>query len=313
VPFEEMMETLIYGLLSRAPIKPSHTISTKKTLFGKYPFPFSPAAAKQTSCVMYSTFNAFETSNFTFADPCNASQNPPKHEHPDKENFSPRKHVALESAGPTKKRGYTSRKTVQQKLETVFEAILKSNWTLSEFLYHAFCTLDESGNKIHRTTRHTSYVNHFLRGSGKFTPAQIIDMWFRAPDGRIARDSTDSELMFSTTTPYIEIKPARAALTAFAAQTVEKKLLQEVRKAVDVKSGLHATAKRKFGEKVEWSDIGAATVSRVAEILKLNQPLTWHYVTKISEGSSRKSNKNAGAEAVRNRRPVEMVRDLLSS
>jgi hypothetical protein len=53
------------------------------------------------------------------------------------------------------------------------------------------------------------------------------------------------DLMYSTTTPYTEIKPVRAALTSFAVQIVERKLISEVKKAVDVKSGLHATAKKK--------------------------------------------------------------------
>ena len=43
--------------------------------------------------------------------------------------------------------------------------------------------------------------------------------------------------MYATTPVYTKIKPARAALTAFAAQIVEKKLVQEARKAVQPESG----------------------------------------------------------------------------
>jgi len=44
-----------------------------------------------------------------------------KRKHHDKENSSPRK----------RKRDYTPRRTIQQKLETVFEHIRKLNWTLA--------------------------------------------------------------------------------------------------------------------------------------------------------------------------------------
>ncbi|KAF8804246.1 hypothetical protein BYT27DRAFT_7107802, partial [Phlegmacium glaucopus] len=74
------------------------------------------------------------------------------------------------------------------------------------------------------------------------------------------------------------IKPARAALTAFAAQIIEKKLVQEVRRAVEPQSGLHATSKKRGTQKVEWADMGASTVSHVEGIIKRCQPLTWRFL-----------------------------------
>jgi hypothetical protein len=204
------------------------------------------------------------------------------------------------------KRNYTPRRNNSQKLEAIFESVRKLNWTLSDFLYYTFRTIDEDGHEIHRTHQHAKVTSHFLQGHGKFSPAYIIDAWFHTPDGRIASNSPDMDLMYSTTTPYTEIKPVRAALTSFAVQVVEKKLVSEVKKAVDVKSGLHATAKKKSGQIVEWSDVGAATVSHVAQIFKQHQPLTWHYMMRIAQGPSEKNNKTKADAG--NRRPAEMVR-----
>ena len=55
--------------------------------------------------------------------------------------------------------------------------------------------------------------------------------------------------MYATTPVYTKIKPARAVLTAFAAQIVEKRLVQEARKAVRPQSGLHATSKKRGTQK----------------------------------------------------------------
>jgi hypothetical protein len=108
--------------------------------------------------------------------------------------------------------------------------------------------------------------------------------------------------MYSTTTPYLEIKPARAAPTSFAVQVVEEKLVKEAVRAVRPSSGLHATAKKKDGQRIEWADIGAATVSRVAEVIRLHQPLTWHYTMCLAQPKSC-STKPGMATAVRTTHP----------
>jgi hypothetical protein len=79
--------------------------------------------------------------------------------------------------------------------------------------------------------------------------------------------------MFATSPVYTEIKPARAGLTAFAAQIVEKEFVKEAMEVVKVKvvkptSGLHATSKKCGSQRIEWADIGSSTVSCVAEIYK---------------------------------------------
>jgi len=89
--------------------------------------------------------------------------------------------------------------------------------------------------------------------------------------------------MYSTTTPYTDIKPVRACLTSFAVQIVERRLIQEATNATHPSSGLHAVISRKTSlKKAEWVDIGATTVLEVAGILKKYQPITWHYFIKIA-------------------------------
>ena len=65
--------------------------------------------------------------------------------------------------------------------------------------------------------------------------------------------------MYSTSTPYIEIRNVRAGITSFAVQIVRKKLVAEAKQAVKPTSVLQASGKKKKGH-MEWSDIGAATV-----------------------------------------------------
>ena len=54
-------------------------------------------------------------------------------------------------------------------------------------------------------------------------------------------------------------------------QIVKKELVKEAREVVKPTSGLHATSKTQRSQRIEWVDIGASTVSRVAEIYKDHQ------------------------------------------
>ncbi|EDR10171.1 uncharacterized protein LACBIDRAFT_318282 [Laccaria bicolor S238N-H82] len=113
-------------------------------------------------------------------------------------------------ATPATPRQYTPRQTKHDKLNSLFDALDATHWTLGEFLYYTFRTKDEHGVNIHRTVQHSKYSQHFLQGTPKHTPATILDAWFRSPDGRISEGSPDLDLMYSIDTPYAEIKPVRA-------------------------------------------------------------------------------------------------------
>lgn len=100
--------------------------------------------------------------------------------------------------------------------------------------------------------------------------------------------------MYSTTLNFVEIGPVRAALTSFAAQTVRDEMVREVEDVVKPTSGLHVSIKTKaLTKQVEWQDIGAATVSNVAEIIRKHQPLTWCVVMAIA---GRKSHVRKGIQ-----------------
>ncbi|PPQ76949.1 hypothetical protein CVT26_007946 [Gymnopilus dilepis] len=182
---------------------------------------------------------------------------------------------------------YTPRRSPADKLAVVFVALQDVNWNLGEFLYYVFLSKDEDGKDVSRSTQHSMYASHFLRGTTELTVSTILKLWFKSPDGR----STSSDLseMYSTSVKYTKIKPARAALTSFAAQIVEKELVREAKSAVKPSSGLHATLKRRGSQRVEWTDISTDTVSRVQGVIKHHQPLLWHYTNKIAEGEVRKS------------------------
>ena len=224
-----------------------------------------------------------------------------------------RLHTALQSTpgpgAPTTPRQYTPRQTKRDKLNSLFDALDAAHWTLGEFLYYTFRTKDEHGVNIHRTVQHSKYSQHFLQGTSKHTPATILDAWFRSPDGRISEGSPDLDLMYSIDTPYTEIKPVRAALTSFAAQLIEKKLVTEAKDAVKVGSGLHASSKRKIGlDTVQWSDVGSATVSQVADVIQKHQPLTWNYMMHIAMPESR--GQHGADKTVRTRCPTNVVSSL---
>ncbi|KIM71713.1 hypothetical protein PILCRDRAFT_16805 [Piloderma croceum F 1598] len=83
-----------------------------------------------------------------------------------------------------------------EKLQAVFSAILGiAKWNLPEFLYHTFRYQDENGKPVHRTTEHAAIVSRFLQGRTKYTPAMVLDAWFRGPDGSISKDSMAFDLM----------------------------------------------------------------------------------------------------------------------
>ena len=76
-----------------------------------------------------------------------------------------------------KKRRYTPRMTMEQKLQVVFAAISSTNWTIGEFLYHAFKTKDEDGDTVHRGGNHAAAISQFLKGQTLYGPAKILDAW----------------------------------------------------------------------------------------------------------------------------------------
>ncbi|KAG1725956.1 hypothetical protein EDD22DRAFT_733445, partial [Suillus occidentalis] len=95
------------------------------------------------------------------------------------------------------------------KLAYILCAIEHVNWTLSEFLYHAFRPPVKGDKSTSRTSSHAAYVQHFLRGRTKYTPADLIHVWFHSPDGILSDNDPELKFMFETTPPYTELKGVR--------------------------------------------------------------------------------------------------------
>jgi hypothetical protein len=209
---------------------------------------------------------------------------------------------------PSLNRPSKKRRTVRDKLDLIFIAIKNENLTFGEFIYLVSRNKDEKNQPIQRSKTHAMSISSFLQGKTAHTPSMIVECWYQSADGRASASGTIS--MFASAPVYTEIKPARAGLSAFAAQIVEKELVREAREVVKPTSGLHATSKKRGSQRIEWADIGASTVNRVAEIYKAIQPLTWHLMNKIA-GKGDDFEEVAGAvRAVKQRRPTEMVSAL---
>jgi hypothetical protein len=178
---------------------------------------------------------------------------------------------------------------------------------MSDFLYYTFRNKDSKGKAVIRDHSQASTVQKFLSGQTRYNPAHIIAFWFNHRDGHLEKQS---DLMYSTTVPYTEIKPVRPCLTSFAVQIVERQLVQEAINAVKPSSGLHAVASHKSAlKKAEWVDVGATTAPEVSGVLRNLQPLTWYYLTQIATW---KPQVRGGIVQVRKQRPVEAVSTIMA-
>ena len=122
----------------------------------------------------------------------------------------------------------------------------------------------------------------------------------RNTDGVAGPGADGGELLYNTAEHYQQIRPARPALTSFAAQVVMNKLVREAEDVVHPSSGLHTS----HGSQLCWADLSSTTIALVTDIIKKHQPLTWKYMTTICERPPRKRN---GVTALRKYRPVTGV------
>lgn len=202
------------------------------------------------------------------------------------------------------------RRDDQTKLTNILATIMEQGWAFSDFMYHVFRLKDENGNPCSRTQQHANMVNPFLAGRTTHRPAHIIDYWMSNKDGRIPRDSPDSNLLYSTTTPYVDIRPVRAALTSFAVQIIAKKLSREAESAVKSANGLHVSISSKTPtNQLAWGDIGPNTVPRVTDIIRTHQPVAWHLANTVAARKVRF--REGGYLPTRKTRPAEVVSVLV--
>ncbi|KAF8958799.1 hypothetical protein BDZ97DRAFT_1940816 [Flammula alnicola] len=190
------------------------------------------------------------------------------------------------------------------------------HWSYGELLFHTsqdFSGYNTTSNQplpsnsttIRRATREqmAAVMQHFFNGDGEYTPATILLNWIKHPYGRL---QCNSPLMFSTSVPYTSIKPVRPALTSFVAQIVQDKLVSEAEDAIKVSSGLHLSLSdhKTAAKKLEWTDIGSATVEHAQQIIQNHQQLTWNLFMKLA---ARPPRSQTGVKVVRIKRPPELA------
>lgn len=195
-------------------------------------------------------------------------------------------------------------RTKIQKLEAVLQAMIDNGISLAEFLYLLFRVPRDSNEKIRRSKRHAAMVSRFLRGQDIYCLAVILAFWLKSPDGR-PKTEEENALMYSYSTPFLDIQLGRAAITSFAVQVVENRMKYERQVASRPSSGLHAVTRMGSEYKsVDWETIGSATVSTITECLKICQPLTFHYLVELATPHPRRRH---GVLVQRKYRPPEVA------
>ncbi|KAJ7792476.1 hypothetical protein B0H14DRAFT_2623860 [Mycena olivaceomarginata] len=258
------------------------------------PFDYSPPKKRPRSA--WSDENAVPASSISSPSPRDPLEPPAKRSKPNPPS-------SQAGAGSSQRK---SPRTDAQKIEVILDTIKAQNLTFACFLYNIFRAKDIQGKEIHRSPTHSQTVSIFLAGRAKKTAANIISEWMAHPDGRIPRDSPNSDLMYSATAPYTDIGPVRAALTAFATQTIGKKVAVEAETAVKLSSGLHVSigAHHHPGTELRREDFGEATISRVQSVIERDQAVTLYLCENIA---MRKSRTRAGVVLERKSRPADIV------
>ncbi|KIJ09313.1 hypothetical protein PAXINDRAFT_52429, partial [Paxillus involutus ATCC 200175] len=98
---------------------------------------------------------------------------------------------------------YSDRRSSEQKLTVIFQAIKDANWTLGDFLYHTFSKSNTTNRSL------TAYANKFLKGDSTYGVGAIVRLWMQSPDGAVSCSSDLASLLYNLDTPYDKIKPVR--------------------------------------------------------------------------------------------------------
>ncbi|KAF7791171.1 hypothetical protein EIP86_002182 [Pleurotus ostreatoroseus] len=136
-----------------------------------------------------------------------------------------------------------TRRSEDEKIEIMMDALKTCNWTLGEFLHAMFKTDDSRG------PRHAKMASRFLNGTTAYSVGDILKCWLEDPSGKPGAEEEEVAYKYSLDKPYLELKHAQVVLTAFAAQLVKAEMLREIRRAVESSSGLHGTVVSPKGRK----------------------------------------------------------------
>ncbi|KAJ6448308.1 hypothetical protein C8R45DRAFT_1224727 [Mycena sanguinolenta] len=127
-----------------------------------------------------------------------------------------------------------------------------------------------------------------------------------SPDGVLSAHDPNLADMYSTDTPYTEIRPVRAALTSFALQTVGNLLARGAEKAVQASSGLHVSLTSQDPiKKSGWLRIGQNTIAFVGDVLEQHLRPAFYLLDRIAMRKPR--NRDGVVVASRQYRPAQGV------
>ena len=200
------------------------------------------------------------------------------------------------------------------KLALILDLIRGCGWKLGEFLLALFTPPPARGKgATGRTAEHSLRVQKFLNGEAKVGVGAILRAWTNHRDS----GGEDPPAMFSLGKPYDKgPRSARAALCAYAAQTVASEMEKEMKVVTSPEAGLHVLEPAHSGEpqklRVQWEDFGEKTVNEVSTIIQRFQPLTWSLGMHIAtpKESKRGEGDNTNNQAAR---PPNVVRSLSGS
>ncbi|KAJ7480367.1 hypothetical protein B0H11DRAFT_1724975 [Mycena galericulata] len=162
----------------------------------------------------------------------------------------------------------------KEKLDKIFDLFQEVGWCLGEFMHHTFAHRD-----VNRSPRHGNIVQRYLSGRNRFNVAEILEAWLTSPDG--AGADSDTEL-YSLTIPYTELMQVRSILTSFAAQTIQTKLVQDIRAA-----------------------LGLSLMRNMKSVVEHTQGLFYQYMIALATPDS--PSRHGVVAAPRRNRPPELV------
>ena len=192
---------------------------------------------------------------------------------------------------------------IKDKVDEILGLLKDWQWSIGNLLYYIFAMRDVKGNNFEPTTRHIQMVSKFLTGETQVGVSHILDLWLKSPYGLPPEENSERHMLFSTTDGYISIRYARPAITSFAAQTVQEKLVKDAAKTVKRNEGLHTfTTQRDSDEMTSRYDLGAHVFSDVTKIYQEKMLLAWELLMAIAT-----PNEDA---KTRERRPPEYVNNL---
>jgi hypothetical protein len=164
---------------------------------------------------------------------------------------------------------------IAQKLDKVFDYLKTLEWSTEDFLKHLFAPKTRTST---RSQRHGLIMERFLSGRDHYTVSKLLESMWITFDGA----GHNSVEMYSVTIPYLEIGPARAAISSFAAQIVEAQLIQEAQAGIDKDNGMHASIKTRNDGRVEWASIGASLIPTIQANLSQHMSLAFQYMLQIT-------------------------------